>query len=78
MVSRDWRNGDDIIITGASIPDNIWYAGAITAYAEIQYTMAGEESQVLHHNSENMDIFWNPAPANDYRLDVVYYDNQGN
>lgn len=82
MFSREWRNNDEIIISGAIINnvwyDLIWYNGAATSYAEIKYTIAGDSSHVINHNSESMAIFCNPAPAKDYSLDVVYYDEAGN
>ena len=82
LLARQWRDSDDIIISNF-IVDNIWYDiiwfnGAKTDYAEITYTYDGESQKPIIHNTKGMEIFINPAPANDYSLNVVYYDEYGN
>ena len=81
--SREWRDNDRIIITGITVDnlwyDVIWFNGAKTDYAEISYTLDGVKQEPIIHNSKNMEIFIHPAPTNDeYGIDVVYYDNEGN
>ena len=82
LLARQWRDTDDIIISNFVV-DNIWYDiiwfnGAKTDYAEITYTYGGKKQEPIIHNSKGMEIFINPAPSNDYALDVVYYDSEGN
>lgn len=81
--SREWRDNDRIIITGITVDnlwyDVIWFNGAKTDYAEITYTLDGVKQEPIIHNSKGMEIFIHPAPINDeYGIDVVYYDNEGN
>ncbi len=82
LQSREWRNQDEIVITGATFNgtwhDIIWFNGAKTDYAEITYTYDGKKQEPIIHNSKGMDIFINPAPSDDYTLDVSYYDSEGN
>lgn len=48
-------------------------------YAEITYTLDGVKQEPIIHNSKGMEIFIHPAPTNDeYGIDVVYYDSEGN
>ena len=82
LLSREWRDQDEIIITGTII-DQQWYGivlfnGAKTDYAEIAYTYDGKKQEPIIHNAKGMEIFINPAPAKDYSIDVVYYDSEGN
>lgn len=82
LLARQWRDDDDIIISNFVI-DNVWYDviwfnGAKTDYAEITYNINGENQETIIHNSKGMEIFLNPAPAENYGLNVVYYDNAGN
>ena len=82
LLSREWREQDEIIITGTII-DQQWYGivqfnGAKTDYAEITYTYDGKKQEPIIHNAKGMEIFINPAPAKDYSIDVVYYDSEGN
>ncbi len=82
LLARQWRDRDDIIISNFVI-DNVWYDvvwfnGAKTDYAEITYTYDGKKHKPIIHNSENMEIFINPAPADSYSINVVYYDDEGN
>ena len=76
------RNSDEIIVGGVAINgewyDLIWFNGAKTEYAEITYTYGGKKQEPIIHNSKGMEIFINPAPSNDYTLDVIYYDSAGN
>lgn len=82
LYSREWRDQDEIVITGATFNgvwhDIIWFNGAKTDYAEITYTHDGKVQEPIIHNSKGMEIFINPAPAKDYSIDVVYYDSEGN
>ena len=81
--SREWRDNDRIIITGITVDnlwyDVIWFNGAETDYAKITYTLDGAKQEPIIHNSKGMEIFIHPAPTNDeYGIDVVYYDSEGN
>ncbi len=82
LCSREWRDSDDIVISGILIDkiwyDIVWFNGAKTDYAEITYTVDGKEQEAIRHNAKGMEIFINPAPAKDYNLHVVYYDDVGN
>lgn len=82
LYSREWRDQDEIVITGAIFGDVwhdiVWFNGAKTDYAEIAYTYDGKVQEPIIHNSKGMEIFINPAPEKDYSLDVVYYDSEGN
>ena len=82
LQSREWRNQDEIVISGVTLNgvwhDIIWFNGAKTDYAEITYTYGGKKQEPIIHNSKGMEIFINPAPSNDYTLDVIYYDSAGN
>ena len=82
LQSREWRNQDEIVISGATFNgvwhDIIWFNRAKTDYAEITYTYGGKKQEPIIHNSKGMEIFINPAPSNDYTLDVIYYDSAGN
>ena len=82
LQTREWRNQDEIVISGATFNgvwhDIIWFNGAKTDYAEITYTYGGKKQEPIIHNSKGMEIFINPAPSNDYTLDVIYYDSAGN
>ncbi len=81
LVSREWRENDQIIISSAFVNgdwyDIIWFNGAQTEYAEITYNISGKEQKLIH-NSQNMEIFVNPSPDTDYSINVVYYDKEGN
>ncbi len=76
------RNNDEIIIGGAIINgawyDLFWFNGAQTEYAEITYTVNGQEKDTLQYNTENMDIICYENPEKEYSVHVVYYDSEGN
>ena len=82
LLSREWREQDEIIITGTIIDQQwygiVWFNGAETDYAEITYTYDGKKQEPIIHNAKGMEIFINSAPAKDYSIDVVYYDSEGN
>lgn len=82
MSSREWREDDEIIISGYIIDgtwyDLVWFNGAQTKYAEIIYTIDGVAQDPILHDSTEMNIFINEAPSNDYRISVNYYDENGN
>lgn len=82
MSSREWRENDEIIISGYIIDgtwyDLVWFNGAQTEYAEIIYKIDDMEEKPIIHDAKEMDIFINEAPSNDYRISVIYYDEDGN
>lgn len=83
LQTRVFRDNDRIITTSSYIGgqwyDIVWFNGAKTDYAEITYTLDGVKQEPIIHNSKGMEIFIHPAPTNDeYGIDVVYYDSEGN
>ncbi len=76
------RNNEEIIIGGAIINgawyDLFWFNGAKTEYAEITYTVNGQEKDKLKYNTENMDIICYKNPEKEYSVHVVYCDSEGN
>lgn len=82
MSSREWRENDEIIISGYIIDgrwyDLVWFNGAQTEYAEIIYTIDDVVQDPIIHDTKEMNIFINEAPSKDYRISVVYYDGTGN
>lgn len=83
LYSREWRDTDEIIISGFSVDetwyDIVWFNGAKTDYAEITYTVDGVKQDPHAHNAKGMEIYVSAAPpAKEYSIDVVYYDDAGN
>ena len=82
LYSREWRDQDDIVVTGITIDhmwhDIVWFNGAKTDYAEITYTFNGKTGETIRYKLKGMEIFINPVPAKDHRLNVVYCDPEGN
>lgn len=83
LQTRVFRDNDRIITTSSYIGgqwyDIVWFNGAKTDYAEITYTLDGVKQEPIIHNSKGMEIFIHPAPTNDeYGINVVYYDSEGN
>ena len=82
LLSKEWRQQDEIIITGTIIDQQwysiVWFNGAKTDYAEITFTYDGKKQEPIIHNAKGMEIFIYPAPAKDYSIDVIYYDSEGN
>lgn len=82
MSSCEWRENEEIIISGYIIDgtwyDLVWFNGAQTEYAEIIYTFDGEEQEPIVCDTRGMDVLVHEAPAKDYSMRVVYYDENGN
>ena len=82
LQTRVFRDNDRIITTSSYIGgqwyDIVWFNGAKTDYAEITYIYDGKKQEPIIHNAKGMEIFINPAPAKDYSINVVYYDDAGN
>lgn len=83
LVSREWRDSSDEIIISGFIADGVWYDliwfnGASTNYAELTYTNSENIKTTVSFETANMEIICNPAPSDDYTLDVVYYDKDAN
>ena len=76
------REPEEIIISGSMIDDKwydlIWFNGTQSEYAEVVYTTGGEEQEPLRFDTKEMNIIFSEAPSNDYNIDVVYYDSEGN
>ena len=76
------RDRDQIIIGGTMIADTwydlIWFNGAQTKYAEVVYTIDGQEQEALRYNTADMEILCIPNAEKEYTLEVVYYDQYGN
>ena len=76
------REPEESIISGSMIDDKwydlIWFNGAQSEYAEIVYTTDGEEQEPLRFDTRNMNIIFSEAPSNDYNINVIYYDSEGN
>ena len=82
LVSREWRNADQIITSGffdgGERYDVIWFNGAPTSRAEMRYTIDGAEAEPLVFDTSSGEIICEKAPAKDYELNVKYYDSDGN
>lgn len=82
MSSREWRENDEVVISGYSMDgtwyDLVWFHGGQTEYAEIIYSFDGEEQEPMVYDTRNMDVLVHEAPAKDYSMRVVYYDENGN
>ena len=76
------REPEEIIISGSMIDDKwydlIWFNGTQSEYAEVVYTTGGEEQEPVRYDTKEMNIIFSEAPSNDYNIDVVYYDSEGN
>ena len=81
LVSQEWRNSDEIVISGVSVEgewyDLIWFNGAETDHAEVTYSVGGGENKLLDFDVSDMKIICSKAPAKEYTLAVKYYDNDG-
>ena len=83
LQTRVFRDNDRIITTSSYIAgqwyDIVWFNGAKTDYAEVTYTLDGVKQDPIIHNSKGMEIFIHPTPTNnEYGINVVYYDSEGN
>ena len=76
------RHNKEIIIGGVNINndwyDLIWFNGAQTEYAEVTYTYNNEEEKTIKYDTRNMDLISIKNNEQSYKLDVCYYDNEGN
>ncbi len=75
-------NTNDVIVThdfwDTTHYDLIWFNGAQTEYAEVIYTINGQQQEAIRFDTRDMGIIVNPSPAKDYSIDVIYYDADGN
>ncbi len=82
LVSIDWRDIEDIIITQLVADgewyDVVWFNGAATSYAELTYTIDANKEKPLIFDTSDMPIICTKAPDGDYSLEVKYYDDAGN
>ena len=58
--------------------DLVWFQGAETEYAEVTYTVGGQEQQPLRFDTGEMEILSIKNPQKEYSMQVVYYDGEGN
>lgn len=76
------RHNKEIIIGGVNINndwyDLIWFNGAQTEYAEVIYTINNEEEKTIKYDTRNMDLISIKNNEQSYKLDVCYYDKEGN
>ncbi len=82
LVSREWRDSDEIIISEIAIDgqlyDIVWFNGAAASYAEVVYTINGVKEEPIVFDTSDMGIICSKAPAKDYFLEVKYHDSAGN
>lgn len=75
------RNAEEIIVDGTIINgawyNLIWFHGAETEYAEITYTVNGQED-TLRYDTGNMEIIAIQKQEKEYTIHVSYYDKDGN
>ena len=77
------RNKDDIITDTVNIDGKgyvlITFMGAETEYALITCTdnVSGEENTV-RYDAEVSDIIYFESPSDDFNMNIVYYDKEGN
>ena len=76
------RHNKEIIIGGVSINndwyDLIWFNGAQTEYAEVTYTINNEKEKTMKFDTRDMDLIYIKNNEQSYKMDVYYYDNEGN
>lgn len=81
MTSRN-RDLDSIIVDSFTVNgtsyDLVWFNGAQTEYAEITYTINGQQTKPMRYNTENMNIICIENNATDYTIQAVFYDKDGN
>ena len=72
------------IIMGMAVVDGnvyelIWFGGAETEYALVTCTdnVSGEENTV-RYDAEVSDIIYFESPSDDFNMNIVYYDKEGN
>ncbi len=58
--------------------DLIWFNGAQTEYAEVIYTIDGQQQEAIRFDTADMGIIYNHSPAKEYSIQVIYYDADGN
>jgi hypothetical protein len=58
--------------------DLFWRNQVDLDYAEIIYTVQGNELEPIKLDARDNQILYCEAPSNDYSVEVVYYDIQGN
>lgn len=75
------RNAEEIIVDGVVINgawyNLFWFSGAETEYAEITYTVNGQED-TLRYDTGNMEIIAIQNQEKEYTIHVCYYDKDGN
>ena len=80
--SIHYANKGDIVIahviTNQSYYDIFYLDQADLSYAEVIYTVDGQQLAPVQLDLVDAKICYHQAPSDDYRLDVRYYDRNGN
>ena len=63
----------DAALIGKNQYDLIWFNGAQTEYAEVIYTIDGQQQDALQFDTTYMNIIVNPSPAKDYSIQIIYH-----
>jgi hypothetical protein len=65
------------IINGTDY-DLFWYNQADLDYAEITYAVQGKKLEPIKLDAGENKILYYKAPGNEYSVEVIFYDTQGN
>lgn len=81
FVTSTNRNNKEVIVGGVNINEDwydlIWFNGVQTEYAEVTYTIDNEE-KTIKYDTSNMNLISVKNNEQSYKLDVYYYDSEGN
>ena len=80
--SKCWGSSSDEIITTQFIIDSklydiVWFNEPNAEYVELNYSYGNGEQMTRQFQIDDREIICNPAPSNEYNLEVVYYDDNG-
>lgn len=65
-------------VINGHIYDLVWFCGAQTTQAEITCTIDGQEQILTPYDTSEMGLICQEAPAKEYAIRAVYYDEVGN
>ncbi len=81
LLTAGQHAADEVITDALSIdgePYQIaWFQGVQTEYAEISYTVPGQTQDVRRHDTADMNIICEKAPAKEYTVHAAYFDSNG-